>query len=232
MSVKSEGRSDPVRGRVLRTPPLSSAQVERFLEHVGAGLTRQEAAVRVQEEWDSGAHGDELCRATASRFRRLYFADPVFAQRYDEALESDDGSDETVERRKRLNALERLRAIERAFDEYMLRALEPERGRSGSSNRALLNVLTLISPTFKPFLEARVRHVHSGAVGLYAQPTLDTSKLSIEEQRELIEIERRRMVLIEKARPQDTAMAPTELQDAAEVIDGVAVELPALGPGV
>jgi hypothetical protein len=93
-------------------------------------------------------------------------------------------------------------------------------------------VLTLISPTFKPFLEARVRHVHSGSVGLYAQPTLDTSKLTIEEQRELIEIERRRMVLIEKARPQDTAMAPTELQDAAEVIDGVAVELPALEPGV
>lgn len=221
-----------MRARVLRTPPLSPAQVERFLEHVGAGLTRQEAADRVQAEWDSGEHGEELCRATASRFRRLYFADPVFAQRYDEALESDDGSDETVEKRKRLNALERLRAIERAFDEYMLRALDPERGRSGSSNRALLNVLTLISPTFKPFLEARVRHVHTGAVGLYAQPTLDTSKLTLEEQRELIEIERRRLVLIEKARPADAAMAPTELRDPAEVIDGEAVELPALGPGV
>lgn len=230
MSGKSEGRSDPVRGRIVRTPPLSGGQVERFLEHVGAGLTRQEAAARVQAEWDSGAHGDELCRATASRFRRLYFADPGFAERYERALEADDGSDETVEKRKRVNALERLRAIERAFDEYMLRALDPERGRSGSSNRALLNVLTLISPTFKPFLEARVRHVHSGSVGLFAQPVIDTSKLSLEEQQELIELERRRTVLIEKARP-DEGFRPTEVGDG-EVVEGEAVELPALGPGV
>lgn len=234
----SEGmsRRDPVRDHIGKVPPLSAGQVDWFLARVEAGLTRREAAVEVQAEWDrrraEDPEGTELCHATASRFRRLYFADPVFAERYDRALETQpDGEDGTSEKRRRLDALERLRMVERAFDEYYLRAIDPERGRSGSSNRALLNLLTLMSRTFKPFLEARVRHVHTGAVGLFAQPTIDTSKLSLEEQRELIELERRRQVLIEKARPEEGPVPTDPFSDDGDVVEGEATELPALGSG-
>ena len=171
-----------------------------------------------------------VCHATASRFRSLYFRDDGFRVRYEEALEFAGGRDETGERRQRLEAIERARIVERAFDEYLERALDPERGRSGSSNRALLNLLTLLSRTFKPFLEARVRHVHSGSVGLFAQPVIDTSKLSLEEQRELIELERRRQVLVAKARP-DEGFEPNAL-DGGDVVEAEFAELPALPAGV
>lgn len=194
--------------RVKRTPPLTASQVDRFVELVGEGLTRQEAARRVQVEADEAG---ERCHSTASRFRRLYFADDSFRARYEEALQASPSESETDELRRRVDGLERLRIVERAFDEYLERALDPERGRSGASNRALLNLLTLMHRTFKPFLEARVRHVHSGNVGLFAQPVIDTSKLSVDEQRELIELERRRQVLIQKAQPEEGFEPENEL---------------------
>jgi hypothetical protein len=221
-------RGNPVRERVLRTPPLTAGQVDRFLELIAEGLTRQEAARRVQTEWDASGGPEEPCHSTSSRWRRLYFADEGFRERYEEALGVSGSEDESAATRKRLDALEKLRVLERAYDEYLERALDPERGRSGSSNRALLNILTLLHGTFKPFLEARVRHVHSGSVGLFAQPVIDTAKLSLEEQRELIELERRRQVLIGKAQPDD---ARVPVGEGAEVVDAEFVELPALPSG-
>lgn len=226
MSGVSERSEGPVKDRVLRTPPLTPGQVDRFLEHVADGKTRVQAAALVQEEWDA-SDGVERCHSTGSRFRRLYFADEGFRERYELALEDGGHADETQSLRKRLDGLEREHLIRAAFDEYVMRAMDPERGKRGSSNRALQNLLVLMHRTFRPFLEARThRHIHSGSVGLFSQPVLDTGKLSLEEQRELIELERRRNLLIEKARPDG---------DEHEVIDvgeAEVVELPALLAGV
>lgn len=200
-------------------PGFTAAQQDAFLLHIEAGLTRQEAAVRTGEEF---AERGEPFHSTATRWRGFIFRDEPFRARYEEALvqgAKDPGREEV---RSRIDGLEKLRLLERAFDEYVMRAMDPERGRSGSSNRALQNLLTLMHRTFKPFLEARVKHVHSGSVGLFAQPVLDTSKLSLEEQRELIELERRRVVLIQKATPDGDEL------DAGEIVEGEFDELPAL----
>jgi hypothetical protein len=217
--MSSSTDEGPVRERVKRTPPLLAEHVDRFLEHVTSGDTRQEAARKVQVEWDAKGADGERCHATSSRFRRLYFADEDFRRRYEAALEdSGQSEDETGGKRKRLEALERERLVRRAFDEYVERALDPERGKRGSSNRALQNLLVLMHETFRPFLEARVhKHVHSGAVGLFAQPVIDTGKWSLEEQREFVELERRRELLLAKARP-----------DGDDVLEGEVVELPPL----
>lgn len=222
-----ESAAEVVAGRA--GAPVTEAQVERFLELVREGLTRQEAARRVQGEWDA----DESlgpCWSTSSRWKGRAVRDPVFRQRYMAALEGSGQDAEGAEVRGQLDRLEKFRLLERAFDEYVERGLDPERGRSGASNRALLNLLTLMHRTFKPFLEARVRHVHTGNVGLFAQPVIDTSKLSLEEQDELIRLERRRLELIGKASPDDGGVG---LLGAVgeEIVEGEFAELPALEAG-
>lgn len=122
--------------------------------------------------------------------------------------------------------------LERLFDEYLERALDPKAGSNGSSNRALQNLLTLTHDVFKPFLEARMhRHIHSGAVGVFAMPQIDTAKWSLEEQQEFVRINARREELLAKARPDDAPeQMPYELAAVSAgddvVDDDSAVELP------
>ena len=103
---------------------------------------------------------------------------------------------------KRIRELEGVQLAHRLLDETIMRALDSERGKVGSSNRMLYNLTLLKLDDFKPLLEARTRHIHEGQIGLYAaMPQLDTDKLSLDEHKELVAIERRRLELINKASP-------------------------------
>lgn len=197
--------------RYARGVPMAGTptpeQQEEFLQHIADGQTRQEAAVAVG--------------STGSRFKSMYKRDTAFGQRYLEALREagKEPSTLTIE----VEEAEGVRLVHRLLDEAILRALDPERGRSGASNRVLHNLLLLKAEDFRPLLEARTRHIHEGAVGIYQMPQIDTSKWSIEQHREFVELRKRMSELIAMAQP-DTGQAPRELPLGDDVIDGEATE--------
>jgi hypothetical protein len=183
--------------RIEKRPPITEEQRIGFLELIADGKTRQEAA--------------EAVGSTGTRFRGLIGRDEAFAQQYAEALESAGNPENPLN--MKIESLERLRMLERMLDEYIMRALDAERGKSGSSNRALANLLTLLHDTFKPFLEARTRHIHEGAVGVYALPQIDTDKWSLEEHNRFVELRKEMNALLAKARPEGAQGFP-ELEAA------------------
>lgn len=165
--------------------PPTPEQQEEFLALIANGKTRQEAAEEVG--------------ATATAFRTLANGgspDSVaFAERYLAVLEEIGRAPTPIV--KRIKELEGVQLAHRLLDETIMRALDGERGKVGASNRVLYNLSLLTLESFKPLLEARVRHVHSGSVGLYAAlPKIDTSKWTIEQQEEFIQLEARRSELL------------------------------------
>lgn len=193
-------------------------QQERFLELIAEGKTRQEAAEQIEGTtstmWRGLINGlGEDCQA--------------FAARYLEALNAAGSAPSPLA--QSVKEAEKVHLAHRLLDEYLMRAFDSERGRSGSSNRMLHNLSLLQVEDFKPLLEARVKHVHSGQIGLYAGlPQLDTERLSIEEQRELVTLERRREELIAKATPEGVKIPGRELVAAngnGEVVDAEFVEV-------
>lgn len=187
----------------------SEEQQEKFLELVSSGVVRQEAARQVG--------------STGSAFRSFIFRNEEFGERYLEALEQG-GNPESPFARKFADA-EKLHLLERLLDEYIERALDSEKGKSGSSNRALSNLLTLLHDTFKPFLEARTRHIHEGAVGVYALPQIDTDKWSLAQQEEFVSLRKRMNELLVLARPEGAKGFP-ELEAAPpdEVVEDAQFE--------
>jgi len=192
-------------------------QREEFLAHIADGKTRQEAA--------------DLVGSSASRFKGLYARDEEFAQRYLEALRQAgrEPSALTLE----IQDAEGLQLAHRLFDEYILRALDSERGSNGSSNRVLRDLAMLKLEDFKPLLEARVRHDHAGAIGIYQVPQLDMDKWTLAEHEEWVALEERRNELIARARPDNEKIsvqkreliAARVIEADAETIDGEAVEV-------
>ncbi len=204
--------------RIANRPPLSEEQREKFLELISDGKTRQEAA--------------EQIGSTGSRLRGLIGRDPVFAQAYADALETAGNPENPLS--MKIETLERVRMLERLLDEYIMRALDVERGRSGSSNRALANLLTLLHDTFKPFLEARTRHIHEGAVGVYALPQIDTDKWTLEQHQEFVSLRKRMNELLTLAQPTSAPvlasieMTSSDSNGAGEVVeDAEFTEVPA-----
>jgi hypothetical protein len=198
-------------------PPITAEAQENFLELIREGEVRHLAAPQVGE--------------TASRFRGLIRRNAEFRQRYLDAL-VESGRDPAEEAALiEIKAAEKEHLLDRLFDAYVERALDPKAGASGSSNRALQNLLTLTHDVFKPFLEARMhRHIHSGSVGVFAMPQIDTGKWTIEEHEEFVKINARRDELLAKARPADAVEPPRyELPPADDdTIDhvGEVVEVP------
>lgn len=196
---------------------IADAAKERFLELIHDGVPRHLAAK---------AEGVE---ETSTRFRSLIRRDTAFRSRYKEALIAS-GRPEDAEQAE-VEGLEKLQVIERLFDEYVERALDPERSRNGSSNRALQNLLTLMHETFKPFLEARMhRHIHTGAVGVFAMPQIDTARWTLTEHREFVALERRRNELLAVATPEDqkrelVAAIAAPPDDDEDTIDGYGEEI-------
>jgi len=207
------------------SPPLTDDQRERFLELIGEGETRVEAARKVQAEADAV---DEPCYSTATRWKGLIRRNEDFGSRYADALEVSGRPESPLQ--QRIVSLERLHLLDRMIDEFVERGLDPERGKSGSSNRVLRDLLTLMHDWFKPFLEARMhRHIHEGAVGVFAMPQLDTDKWTLEQHQEAVELRRRLNVLYELARPDgapDPLMTSVALPPGAEVVDAEIVEMP------
>lgn len=165
-------------------------QCEQFLDRIQEGKTRQEAA--------------EAVGSTATQFRTFINGKGedslAFAERYLAAL-TDAGKTPSPFAAK-IREAEGVQLAHRLLDETIMRALDPERGKVGASNRLLHNLNLLKLEDFKPLLEARTRHIHEGQVGLYAaQPQLDTSRLTLDEHKELISLEHRRWELIAKAAP-------------------------------
>lgn len=191
--------------------PPSPEQQDRFLELIAEGMTRQEAAEEVG--------------ATSTRFRTLMNGKSeeslAFAERYVAILEE---AGKTVSPfAGRIKELEGVQLVHRLLDEAIARALDPEKGRSGASNRVLHNLLLLKAEDFKPLLEARTRHIHEGAVGIYQMPQIDTSKWSIEQHREFVELRKRMAELVAVAQPD--ASQPRELPIGEDVVDGEATEI-------
>jgi hypothetical protein len=182
-------------GTQNRTP--SPEQQDEFIQLIAQGKTRQEAALTVG--------------STASAFRGFIFRNEEFGERYRDALEQSGNPESPLH--KQIDSLEKLRLLERMLDEYIMRALDSEKGKVGSSNRALQNMLTLMHDTFKPFLEARTRHIHEGSVGVFAMPQIDTAKWSIEEHKEFVDLRRRMNELLLLARPEGAQGFP-ELEAA------------------
>jgi hypothetical protein len=170
---------------------------EKFLELIAEGKTRPEAAEEVG--------------CTSTQFRTFINGKDdeavAFAQRYLEVLEAIGKTPSPLA--GSIKDLEQVQLAHRVFDEYLLRAFDAERGKSGASNRLLYNLGLLTHESFKPLLEARVRHVHSGAVGLYsALPQIDTERWSLEEQEEFVRLEARRSELLAKAHPEGAKALP------------------------
>jgi len=192
--------------RIAKRPPLTEEQLEKFLEHIAEGKTRQEAA--------------EAVGTTATRMRGRIGRDPVLAQGYLDALEA--AGDPQNPLNVRIESAERVRMLERLLDEYIMRALDSERGKSGSSNRALANLLTLLHDTFKPFLEARTRHIHEGAVGVYALPQIDTDKWTIAQHEEFVALRKRMNELLTLAAPSSApTLTPTPIEMTSSVTSSV-----------
>jgi len=183
--------------RIKDRPPLTEEQREQFLCLIADGKTRQEAAQEIG--------------STGTRLKGLIGRDAQFAQAYANALETAGNPENPLS--MKIESLERLRMLERMLDEYIMRALDSERGKSGSSNRALANLLTLLHDTFKPFLEARTRHIHEGAVGVYALPQIDTDRWTLEQHQRFVALRKEMNELLVIARP-DGAQGFPELEAA------------------
>ncbi len=187
---------DTSKKRPWDRPPITEEQRVEFLKHTADGRTRQEAA--------------EAVGSTGSRMRGLIGRDPEFAQAYLDALEASGNPENPLN--IKIESAERTRMLERLLDEYIMRALDSERGKSGSSNRALSNLLTLLHDSFKPFLEARTRHIHEGAVGVYALPQIDTDKWTLEQHQEFVSLRKRMNELLVLARPENApSLTPIEM---------------------
>lgn len=167
----------------------SPQQLEDFLVEIRNGKTRQEAAIEVG--------------GTGTMFRTFINGKGeeslAFAERYVQALEEAGNAPSPYA--ARIRELEGVHLVHRMLDEAIVRALDPEKGRVGASNRVLHNLLLLKADDFKPLLEARTRHIHEGQVGIYALPQIDTGKWSLEEHEEFVKLEERRNALIAKAQP-------------------------------
>jgi hypothetical protein len=181
----------------------SPEQQERFLELIAEGMTRQEAA----------AHED--VGGTASQFRTFMNGKKpeslAFAERYAAVLEENGNAPSPYA--VRIRELEGVQLVHRLLDEAIIRAIDPERGKVGASNRVLHNLLLLKSDDFRPLLEARTRHIHEGAVGIYAMPQIDTERWTLEQHEEFVRIDARRSELIALAQPegqQAALSAPSE----------------------
>lgn len=187
-------------------------QQDRFLELVAQGMTRQEAS----EHADVGG--------TATQFRTFINGKKpeslAFAERYHAVLEELGSAPTPVA--LRIKELEGVQVVHRLLDEALLRALDPERGKVGASNRVLHNLLLLKAEDFRPLLEARTRHIHEGAVGIYAMPQIDTSRWSLEEHEEFVALEARRSELIAMAQPDGQVALPAAAAD--EVIEDAEIE--------
>lgn len=192
-----------LRERIESRPPISEETRDEFLSLIERGKTRQEAATEVGE--------------TATRFRGLIHRDEEFAERYRQALEASGNPESPLHRS--IDSLEKLRLLERMLDEYIVRALDSKRGSSGSSNRALQNLLTLMHDTFKPFLEARTRHIHEGSVGVYAMPQIDTDRWTLEQHQEFVALRKRMNELLAIARPEGAQGFPELEASPGEVVE-------------
>jgi hypothetical protein len=192
-----------------RTPkgsiiPPTKEQEDAFLDLIRAGEVRPVAAREVG--------------STGSRFKSLIGRDAEFKAKYVEALEQSGRSWE--EDGGNLAALEKGQLVAKIFDEYVERALDPEKAQNGSANRLLHNLALLLNSTFEPLLKARLhRHVHEGAVGIFAVPQIDTSRWSLEEHEEFVQLEARRNELIAKASPVATGKHPSLPPGVPGVID-------------
>jgi hypothetical protein len=194
--------------------PPDEKQRAEFLSLIADGKTRQEAA--------------EAVGSTATRFRTFINGageeSVAFAERYLEALEAAGKAPSPLA--LRVKEAEGFHLAHRLLDETIMRALDAERGRSGSSNRMLHNLNLLKLEDFRPLLEARIRHTHEGAIGVYAMPAIDTEKWSVEQQREFVELRRRMVELLEVARPDGTdAPRRAALPAGIDVIDQEPVEI-------
>lgn len=198
----------------------TAEQQEEFLGHILDGKTRQEAA--------------ELVGSTSTRFRTFINGQRpdslAFAERYMAALK--ESGHAPSPHAKEIRELEGAHLVHRLLDEYLMRAFDSERGKSGSSNRMLHNLSLLKAEDFKPLLEARVRHHHSGAVGLYAAlPQIDTERWTLEEQEEFVKIEARRAELLAIASPgvERVAELPAPNRNGDEPIDAEYEEIELAG---
>jgi hypothetical protein len=188
-------------------------QMTVFLEHIAQGKTRQEAAGAIEGTTSS------MWRTFINGKREESLA---FAKRYVEALE--DAGNAPSPFAARIKELEGVQLVHRMLDEAIVRGLDPEKGKSGASNRVLHNLLLLKAEDFRPLLEARTRHIHEGAVGIYQMPQIDTSKWSIEQHREFVELRKRMSELVAVAQPENAAIG-RELPSGPNDIEGEAVEI-------
>ena len=144
-----------------------------------------------------------------------------FAARYLAVLETNGSAPSPLA--ARIKELEGVQLVHRLLDEFIMRALDAERGKSGSSNRMLHNLSLLKLEDFKPLLEARTRHIHEGAVGIYQMPQIDTSRWTLEQHREFVALRKRMGELVALAQPeteQGRALPP-----GPDDIEGEAIEL-------
>lgn len=125
----------------------------------------------------------------------------------------------------KIRELEGVQLAHRLFDEVIMRALDSERGKSGASNRMLHNLSLLKLEDFKPLLEARTRHIHEGAVGVFSMPQIDTERWTLEEHREFVELNRRRNELLAKAAPEHVGMLQLEEGETIVVEEAEVVEV-------
>lgn len=184
-----------------------------MLELVANGKTRQEAAEEIE--------------GTTSTMWRTFIngkspESVAFAERYLKVLEEAGTAPSPFA--GRIKELEGVQLAHRLLDEFIMRALDSERGASGSSNRMLHNLSLLKLEDFKPLLEARTRHIHEGAVGIYQMPQIDSAKWSIEEHREFVTLRKRMAELVAIAQP-DSAQPGRELPLGADDIEGEAIEI-------
>lgn len=175
------------------TPRLeqpTSEQQEKFLALIADGKTRQEAAEQVG--------------STATRFRTFINGageiSLAFAKLYLAALEEAGNAPSPFA--TRIKEAEGIHLAHRLLDEALIRALDSERGKVGASNRVLHNLLLLKHEDFRPLLEARTRHIHEGAVGIYAMPHIDYARWTLQEHEEFLALDQRRSELIAKAQVQ------------------------------
>jgi hypothetical protein len=199
--------------RAVPTRIPTPEQQEKLLELVAAGKTRQEAAEEIE--------------GTSSTMWRTFIngkseESQAFAQRYLAVLEEAGTAPSPLA--GRIKELEGVQLAHRLLDEFIMRALDSERGKSGSSNRMLHNLSLLKLEDFKPLLEARTRHIHEGAVGIYQMPQIDTSKWSLEEHREFVALRKRMGELVALAQP-ETAQPGRELPPGPDDIEGEASEI-------
>lgn len=198
----------------------SEEQQERFLELIAQGKTRQEAAEEVE--------------STATQFRTFINGKGeeslAYAERYLAALEEAGNAPSPFA--ARIKEMESVQLAHRVLDESIMRALDSERGKVGASNRILYNLAILNVESFKPLLEARTRHIHEGAVGIYALPQIDTDKWTLAEHERWVELEQERNALIDKARPDSVgagypqrALVEATAERNGDIVDAEVVEI-------